>query len=148
MRSVKIRKAEIPFFTLDMFPFLVNIIILSRVGCITRQITSRRMEYSEFIAHSLLHSNNAQLYKFCRLQYHKYFYCSRRLLGFNCTRCLHDPQCVTLDHRLSSHTVPPAFYTAPCCLVLPALSPVTSQWETLPHHRGGGGGGVLTGLLP
>jgi hypothetical protein len=33
-------------------------------------------------------------------------------------------------------------YTAPCCLLLPALSSVTSQWEALPRHRGGGGQSV------
>jgi hypothetical protein len=47
--------------------------ILSRVVCITRQITSRRIGYSEFIPHSLLHLYNSQLHKYCLLQYHNYF---------------------------------------------------------------------------
>jgi hypothetical protein len=83
---------------------VVRLKILSRVGYITRQITSRHIRYSEFIAYSLLHSHNSQLYKYCHVKYHKYFYCSWRLLGFNCTLWLHDPHCVTLDHTLSSLT--------------------------------------------
>jgi hypothetical protein len=51
----------------------------------------------------------------------------------------HTLSSVALDHRLTSHTAPRAFYTVPCCLVSPALSPVMSQWEALPRHRGGGG---------
>jgi hypothetical protein len=53
---------------------------------------------------------------------------------------------VTTSHTLWSHTAPLAFYTASCCLVLPALSLVTSQWDALPRHCREGGG-VLTGLL-
>jgi hypothetical protein len=59
---------------------------------------------------------------------------------------VHESLSVTTSHALWSHTAPPAFYTAPCCLVLPALSPVTLPWDVLPRHRGGGGG-VLTCLL-
>jgi hypothetical protein len=53
-----------------------SINILSRVGCIMRQVTSRRIEYSEFIPHSLLHSHNLQSYNYCHRQYHNYLSCS------------------------------------------------------------------------
>jgi hypothetical protein len=43
---------------------------------ITRQISSRLITYSEFIPHSPLQSHNSQSHNYCRLQYHKYFYCS------------------------------------------------------------------------
>jgi hypothetical protein len=83
--------------------------------------------------HSLVHSHNSQLHKYCHPQYHKYFYCCRRLLGFNCTHC------VTLDHKLSqhrltSHTFPPAIYTVACYLlrVSTAVSCVTLQWVAQP----------------
>jgi hypothetical protein len=72
------------------------LILLSRVGCITRQITSRRSEYSEFIPHSLL-----QLHKYCRLQYHNHISCwshchaldATQLVaaGLHWTRWFHDP---------------------------------------------------------
>jgi hypothetical protein len=51
--------------------------ILSRVGCIARQITSHLIWYSEFIAHLLLQIYNSQLHHYCHLQYHNYiFWCS------------------------------------------------------------------------
>jgi hypothetical protein len=48
---------------------------------------------------------------------------------------------VALDHRLTPHAAPPAFYTVAYCLLSEstALSRVTLQWEALPRHRGGGG---------
>jgi hypothetical protein len=49
---------------------------LSRVGCVTRQITSRLIWYSEFIEHSLLHLYNSQIHNYCHLQYQSYFCCS------------------------------------------------------------------------
>jgi hypothetical protein len=45
---------------------------MSRVGCITQQITSRRIQYSEFIPHSLLQSHNSQSHNYCHRQYHNY----------------------------------------------------------------------------
>jgi hypothetical protein len=39
--------------------------ILSRVGYIMRQIISCRIEYSEFIPHSLIHLYNSQLHNYC-----------------------------------------------------------------------------------
>jgi hypothetical protein len=49
--------------------------VLSCVGYVMRQITSRRLEYSEFSPHSLLQLHNSQLHKYCHLQYHNYFFC-------------------------------------------------------------------------
>jgi uncharacterized membrane protein YidH (DUF202 family) len=46
--------------------------------CRTRQVTSHRIGYSEFIPHSLLHSHNSQShnYNYCHLQHHNYLSCS------------------------------------------------------------------------
>jgi hypothetical protein len=41
----------------------------------TRQVSSRRIQYSEFIAHPLLHLYNSQLHNYCHLQYHSYYSC-------------------------------------------------------------------------
>jgi hypothetical protein len=41
-----------------------------------RQITSRRIAYSEFIPHSLLQSLNSQSHNYCHRQYHNYCSCS------------------------------------------------------------------------
>jgi hypothetical protein len=57
------------------FTFTFPIYILSRVGCITRQVTSRRIQYSKFIALSLLRSHNLQSHHYCHLQHHNYFSC-------------------------------------------------------------------------
>jgi hypothetical protein len=85
--------------------------IFLRVGCITRQITSRPIQYSEFIAHSLLHLHNLQLHKCCHLQYHNYFYCSHchsldatQLVaaGLHSTRRFHDPHSPT-EYWLNAH---------------------------------------------
>jgi hypothetical protein len=50
--------------------------LLSRVGYVTRQITSRRLGSSKFIEHSLLHLHNLQFHSYCHLQCHNYFCCS------------------------------------------------------------------------
>jgi hypothetical protein len=48
---------------------------LSRVGCISRQITSRHIRSSKFIPHSLLQSHNSQSHNYCHLQHHNYVSC-------------------------------------------------------------------------
>jgi hypothetical protein len=53
--------------------------LLSRVGCITRQITSCCIGSSEFISHSLLHLHSSQFYNYCHWQYHTYFSCCHSL---------------------------------------------------------------------
>jgi hypothetical protein len=117
--------------------------ILSRVGVYgTRQVTSRHIRYSEFIAHSLVHLGDSQLHHYCHLQYHNYvFWCSpihsldaTQLVaaGLHWTLWLHDPHCVTLDHTLSSHTAQPAFYTVVCCLCYVTVG----STATSPQGRG------------
>jgi hypothetical protein len=49
---------------------LQKVLILSRVGYVTRQITSRHIGYREFIVRSLLHLHSLQFYNYCHLQYH------------------------------------------------------------------------------
>jgi DNA polymerase III delta prime subunit len=51
--------------------YLINNIVMCFVY-VTRQITSRRIQYSEFIPHSLLHLYNLQSHNYCHLQYYKY----------------------------------------------------------------------------
>jgi hypothetical protein len=43
---------------------------------VTRQVTSRRIGFSEFIAHSLLQSHHLQSHNYCHRQYHNYLSCS------------------------------------------------------------------------
>jgi hypothetical protein len=88
--------------------------------------SSFRVHYSLLVAHSL-----------------------RWLLIADSLRNWFRPHCVILNHRLTSHTAPPDFYTVAYCLLSEstAVSRVMSQWEVLPRHRGGGRGGVLTGPI-
>jgi hypothetical protein len=89
------------------------------LGCITRQVTSRRIQYSELIPHSLLHSLDLQSHNYCHRQYHNYLSCShchslgtaqliaaglhstRRLLDWNSLRRMQHSNCLTAAHTLS-----------------------------------------------
>jgi hypothetical protein len=71
--------------TNEKFLYYINFFavftIYSIVTCwvyVTRQVTSRRIGYSEFTPHSLLQSHNLQShnYNYCHRQYHNFFYCS------------------------------------------------------------------------
>jgi hypothetical protein len=57
---------------------------------VTRQVTSRRIQYSEFIPHSLLHSHNLQSYNYLHRQYH------------NCLSCSH---CHSLDTTMDFNSL-------------------------------------------
>jgi hypothetical protein len=87
-------------------------IILSHAGCLMRQITSCRIEYSRFIPHSLLHSHNLQSYNYCHRQYHNYLSCSHchsldtaQLVaaGLHWTQWFHDPHSVATNHTIGIH---------------------------------------------
>jgi hypothetical protein len=65
----------------------VGLNILPRVGYVTRDKYLHAVLDLANLFHSL-----SQLHKYCHRQYHNYIHCSR---------WLHDPHCVTPDHKLS-----------------------------------------------
>jgi hypothetical protein len=150
--------------------------ILSRVGCITRQKLHAVLDvgnllnirsythtiYSLTITAIGIITNTSPagvtaMHSIQLLIKHSLVTTNHKLssIGAHCTLSY-----VSAPRTLSSHTTPPAFYTAPSprvpsvvpCYVTvgrAATSPrggrrsvdslITSQWETLPRHRGGGG---------
>jgi hypothetical protein len=60
---------------------------------ITRQITSRHIQYRGFITHSLVHLYNLQSHNYCHLQYYKYFsrshFCTLNNNGLHSQRTNH-----------------------------------------------------------
>jgi hypothetical protein len=98
----------------------VHTYILSRVVCITRQITSRRIQCSEFIPHSLLHSHDLQSHTYCHRQYHKFFSCTHChalgttelvAAGLHWTRWFQDPHSVATNHTIGILHVPDSLAT-------------------------------------
>jgi hypothetical protein len=79
---------------------------------VTRQVTSRRIGYSEFIPHSLIHLYNLQFHKYCHLQCRNYFSCCSHChaldttqlvaVGLHWTRWFHDPHSVATNHRIAT----------------------------------------------
>jgi hypothetical protein len=96
--------------------------ILSCVGYVMRQITSRRLGCSEFIAHSLLHLYNSQFCNYCNLQYHNYFSCWSHCHSLNATQLVAAGLEFILDtsNSLSSNSILTTHY---CWIVFTFAAP-------------------------
>jgi hypothetical protein len=106
--------------TCDRVSIRSGVLNNSNVTCwvyVRRQITSRRIEYSEFIPLALTFTQFTILQLLPSAVSHLLLLLSATAT-IQLTRQHLVPYCVTPDHTLPSHTARPAFYTVPCCLVL------------------------------